>query len=225
MLWRKVTVFTDLDDAMLSLALRDAWPGVRFVDDTAESGGDMLAFRPSIAACRRSLVSIRFAEEGWRPVFGADRHGTGRRLLNPPRHTLFYQRSAWFHGQPGGRQAWAFDLPSLSEGSMSIHIDGESEEDRGFVRSVWRIVRGLSTDRLKSAYDRDVTVNRRDVRPLRLRAGFAALEWCRAGPRRAIAGGSLPCDDWQPPRTPAYADLRRRALDLLGGKAATGTEG
>lgn len=138
----------------------------------------------------------------------------------PFRHTLFYQRSAWFHGQRGGRQAWAFDLPSLSERSMSIHVDGESDEDRGFIRSVWRIVRGLSTDRLKSAYDRDVTVNRRDVRPLRLRAGFAALEWCRAGPRRAIAGGSLPCDDWQPPRTPAYRDLRRRAMELLGGEAA-----
>ena len=64
MLWRKVTVFADLDYAMLSLARRDVWPGVRFVDDSAENAGDPLAFRPSIADCRRSLVSIRFAEEG-----------------------------------------------------------------------------------------------------------------------------------------------------------------
>lgn len=205
----------DMDDAMLSLALLDAFPTIAFLPSGRPFTAPELDLRSTISECG-SVVGAWVLEPGWRPRFRRDKHyRQWFNLQNPPRYTLDYSRTRWFWG---GREPakWAFDMPTPEFGTISTNYDPDEPQDREFVNKVWNILKKLATNRIKSALAGDRVVLSKDAGGGMVWAGHHVLDWCAAGSRRMIDGYARPCDDWAPPDTPWYRDLRARAEAMFG---------
>lgn len=209
-------VMDDMDDAMLSLALRDAFPTIAFSSGGRPLTAPLIDFRPTIPETGSSVVNAWIPDRDWRPKFRRDEnYPRWFRLLNPPRYVIHYTRTSWFWG--GWEAArWAFDLPTPEFGTIGTNYDPDEPQDRAFVNKVWNILKKLATNRMKSALAMDRVVLSRDAGGGMMWAGHHVLKWCAAEPRRMISGCRRPCDDWAPPDTPWHRDLRRRAEEMFG---------
>jgi len=204
-------VMDDMDDARLSLALRDSFPDVLFSPGGRPFTSPYIDSRPTIPECDKTLVLAWLPDPGWRPRFERDKnHKQWFNLLNPPRHVIHYGRTSWFWGGWSAAR-WAFDLPTPEFGAISTNYDPNNPQDRAVVNKVWNILKKLATNRMKSALATDRVVLCKDAGGGMIWAGHHVLEWCAAAPRRMIYGAVRPCDDWVPPDTPWHRDLRRRA--------------
>ena len=211
----RLKVMDDFDDAMLSLALEDAYPQVVFEDVNAATRIERFVRRESIPECTRTFVFVHFVPEGWEPDFVFPPGGSfPGYLMNPPRYSLHYQRCEWFWGVPHGGN-WAFDLPTLEHAQISINHDRDSKEDRAFVAKLWRLFDRLMINRLKHPYSPKPFMQA-DAKGGDFWAGHHALEWCLGGDRRMLMGHSIPCDDWAPPDSDWHEDLRRRVIEKFG---------
>ena len=205
----------DFDDALLSFALKDAFPGVVFQDREAQSDTERFVRRSSIPECRSSIVHIRFVPEGWEPDFVfPPGFGFPWNMMNPPKYTLDYCRNDWFWGVPQ-TDNWIFSLPTMEVSSMDIDYDRSSDDDRVLVTKLWRVLNRLMTNRLKSAL-RSEWRTMAEAKGGVMWAGHHALQWCREGERRMLGGSLIPCDDWALPDNDWYQDLYRRVVDKYG---------
>jgi hypothetical protein len=209
-------VMDDMDDAVLSLALRDAFPTVVFCASGKSLSEPFLDLRSSVPECRESVITVLFPAPDWQPEFEKyPKNPKWHVIANTPNRYLHYNRTSWFWGDPK-RSRWAFDLPTPQHGSISTNYDPDDPEQRAFVNKVWNILKKLTTNRMKSALAKDRVVLSADAGGGMVWAGHHVLEWCAAGPRRMIDGCARPCDDWTPPDTAWYRDLRERAEVMSG---------
>ena len=203
------------DDAMLSLALEDAYPNVVYEDSRAATKTERFMRRASIPECTGREAEVHFVPEGWEPDFVFPPGGQfPDNLMNPPEYNLDYWRSEWFWGVPHGGN-WAFDLPTLEFDQMYMYYDRDSKEDRAFVAKLWRLFGRLMTNRLKHPYSPRPFMQA-EAKGGDMWAGHHVLEWCLGGKRRMLMGHSVPCDDWAPPDSDWHKDLRRRVVEKFG---------
>lgn len=207
----------DMDDAMLSLALRDAFPTIVFFPSGRPRTAPDLGVQPTIPECDRTMVSALVPKSGWEPEFERDRnYPQWFNLLNAPRLHLHYSRTRWFWDTSWSVARWSFDLPTPEFGTFNTNYDPDDPKERAFVNKVWNILKRLATNRQKSALADDRIVLMKDAGGGMVWAGHHVLEWCAAEPRRMIDGHARPCDDWAPPDTAWYRDLRARAEAMFG---------
>ncbi len=209
-------VMDDMDDAMFSLALRDVFPTALFLPGGRPATEPRLHPCRSIPECDGTAILILVPEPGWQAKFRPN--GQSRQwyvMENPPPLHLLYSRTTWFRGGPG-RPRWAFDLPAPEFGTINTNYDRGDAAQRRFVNTVWRVLARLTTNRLKAGIDADRFVRQTDVRGQMVWVGHHVLEWCAGAPKRMIGGNRRPCDDWEPPETSWYRDLRARAESAFG---------
>lgn len=209
-------VMDDMDDAMLSLALRDAYPRMVFFPSGSPLFVPDLGLRATIPECDSGVVGAFVPEPGWEPRFERDtRYPDWFRLQNPPKLSFNYSRTHWFwrSWEPAH---WAFDPPTPEAGAISTGYDPDDAEERAYVNKVWNILGKLATNRVKSGISRDRVVLQKDAGGKMCWPGHHMLEWCAAAPRRMIEGAFRPCDDWAPPDTLWYRNLRDRAETIFG---------
>lgn len=212
---RHVTM-DDMDDAILSLALRDAFPTIVFYSSGTAWKQPCREFFRTIPECRTCVVTALVPEPGWRPIFVKDEAWPYNYFMpNFPSCSLHYTRTRWFWGswQPAN---WSFDLPTPQFGTISTNYDPADTEQRAFANKVWNILSKVATNRTKSGISRDRRVLSENVGGGQIWAGHHMLKWCAAGPRRMVDGSRLPCDDWKFPDSPWYQDLYARALAMFG---------
>lgn len=210
---QRLKLMDAFDDAMLSFALKDAYPGVVFLDYIG-AANTRLEERASIAECG-DVVFIRFKEERSESDIEQPGRGWTRRAIGSPGpFMLQYRRNRWFWGSPHGGN-WAFDLPTLEHALMAIDHDRTSKADRAFVNKLWRLLNRLMTNRLKNPlWHGPFTLA--DAKGGDFWAGHHALQWCREGERRMLMGCRIPCDDWALPDDDWYQDLYRRVVERYG---------
>jgi len=206
----------DMDDALLSLALRDAYPTAVFHPNGTALTEPHLELYRTVAECESIVVTAFMPEPGWQPEFEKYKNNPQWYVIrNPPRRYLHYSRTRWFWGswQPAH---WSFDLPTPEFGTISTNYDPADTEQRAFVNKVWNILSKLATNKVKSGIDRDRVILSENLGGGDIWVGHHMLKWCAAGSRRMVAGSRLPCDDWKFPDSSWYQDLYARALAMFG---------
>lgn len=208
------------DEAMLSLAIKDAFPTTLFSEGGKADRTPEITFVNSIMDCG-SIATIWIPDAGWRPEFRPP--SEGRRfytVANMPKNVFRYSSSSWFWGagkQGVGDERWSFALPTPEFGAFSTNYEIGDKEAKRTVNAVWRILVKLTTNKMESpAFNEYVSV--KIAKGGDFWAGHHVLEWVRGAPRRMIMGNRVPCDDWQPPDTPWHLDLRRRVIERHGAK-------
>ena len=153
-----------------------------------------------------------FPSKKWEPLVGPCGLGGMYSILNFPSPSLHYFDSRWGLGG-GGR--WAFDPPCLSDGRIPGNWSDDNEEEKAFLRQVWRLLGKLTTNRMQVGHVKSGTVYSGDTRGGEYWAGHHALLWCRGAPRLMLNGLYRPRENWEMPDNPWYRDLLERAGELL----------
>ena len=197
----------EVDERLFSLALEEEFERVVFVE-----GGGLVErpIIPSIADSKAHSVQILFPPPGWVPEVVWDSAVKGKFTLRDwPQLSVRFFRSSWWWG--GAEPAkWAFSLPTLEHGIVSLNYCPDDPEEKDFQRRVWRVLNRLTTNRMKKWHPASGSVYSADTRGELYWAGHHALEWCRADQRRMLAGLFQPRDDWAPPDTAWHRRLRAR---------------
>jgi hypothetical protein len=211
-------VLDRIDEAMMCLAIKDAFPTALFSVGGAGLRKPELAFVDTIMG-RGSVADIWIPDAGWRPELRIPEGGPALYVItNVPKNVINYSRSNWFWG--AGKQGvddarWSFVLPTLENGNFGTNYDSKDEDSKRVVNAVWRILGRLTTNKNKSpSFNEYVSV--KTAKGGIYRAGNHVMEWVRGAPRRMVMGSRVPCDDWQPPDTPWHRDLRRRVIERHG---------
>jgi hypothetical protein len=203
--------FDEVDDALLSLALIDAFPTVLFMNGGRPNEKPEIDSKTSIPDCISPAIDIFVPERGWEPKYQRNsRYKNWFDLLNPPKHVAYYVRSTWQNNfvDPENPK-WAFRWPTLEYGRISSNIRNDDLEDKAFVSALWKIITKLSTGRYCAGYfDWKTPLKETSRKPFLV--GNHALAWCLEGDRRMVMGYAHPCTDWKPPETPWHRDLNRR---------------
>ena len=215
-------IMDHFDEAMLTFALRDAFPSLRIVTEIHYLHTPHLDERPHLAQPhygedRAANLSLLFPEEPWTPHVLQDLPESRLYFLaNTPQHSIWYRRGGWNWGTTYGEEPkWAYSLPTPTWGDFIIEYDRQDDSDRAFVRDVWRIMRRITTNRLKSELPHLGVVYCADSRG-REWVGHHVLEWCGQVYDRMIDGRLRPIDGWTPPDTPWHRDLRARIVEKFG---------
>ena len=219
--WRQL-VMDHFDEAMLTFALREAFPRMRIVTDIHHLRRAELDERPHIAQPRQGqnwapLLYLLFPEESWNPVILPDLPGGHFSYLsNAPRHHVVYRRGNWDWGATFGEEPkWSFSLPTPRCGDFIIDYDRQDERDRIFVRDVWRVMGRLTTNRLKRELPHLGVVHEAEVRS-GIWVGHHVLEWCQQLYDRMIDGWFRPVDGWRAPDTTWHREMRARVVARFG---------
>lgn len=207
---KRYVLFSPKDEAMFSEALRQAFPTVKYV---IRSGG---VAPPSCLDAFDSLMDVTApwlyivvpSSLDWQPIPGFDSEGRWIEFKNIPRHShLTYYRPQWYEGEIfGSYEPW----------------NPEHEAFLNLVRTVWRIIERLATNRYKHGHPLGNKLMGREVQLMkdawvgRIWLGHCALEWCNADPSRMLAGAYRACDDWQVPQTRWYQALRAQVDERFG---------
>lgn len=216
--WTRYCSMDDFDDAMLSFALRDAFPNVVFL---ARDGYMMrtsdLKPADTIPECDQTFVNIWFPDDGWEPVYVPHPDYPDRvNVDNPPRLFLDYIRTGWNFGGYFADRKWAFSLPAPGRGRITSGRWAWDDEQRAFRSTIVKILGRLSNNRLKWLLDRDQYVSTKDAKRKNLWVGYHVMNWCAEEPRRAVDGHWQPPDDWKHKETAWYAELKARVIDRFG---------
>jgi len=215
--WTRYCVMDDFDDAMLSFALRDAFPNVLFIHGGTMRKMAELNPAATIPECDQTVVDIWFPHDNWKPLFFPHPDYPNRfDCINPPHLFLRYVRTRWDFGGSHADRKWAFDYPTPERGRISSGRWEWDEEQRELRSKVTKILGRLSNNRLKSLLDRDRFLSKKDAKRGNLWVGYHVLDWCSEDPRRAIDGHSRPCDDWEHKETAWYRYLKKRVVDRFG---------
>lgn len=207
----------DFDDAMLTYALKEAFPNVLFLHKIRLLKEPQLHLANSIPECDRTLVHIWFPRDDWQPLFFPHPDYPHRfNVINPPSLYFHYNRTRWFHGVPQGERKWAFSLPMPERGRISMGRWEWDETEKEFRSKIVRILGKLSNNRLKDWFQRDEFVPSKEAKRRNLWAGHSILRWCADEPRRAIDSMFRPPDDWQMRESDWYRQLRERVTDRFG---------
>ena len=207
----------DFDDAMLSLALKDAFPRVLFLPKVRLLPKPGLDPAETIPECSRTLVHIWFTDKDWEPLFFPHPDYPDRyKIINPPSLHLYYRRTRWFFGSPVGERKWAFSLPMPERGHIYSGRREWDEEEKVSRKKIVKILGRLSSNRLKDWFQRDEMVATKDASRRNTWAGHHVLNWCAAERRRAIESMFRPADDWQYKPTDWYTDLSQRVIADYG---------
>lgn len=207
----------DFDDAMLSFALREAFPGVVFIRGGIFFEAPELPAAATIPECSQTLVDIWFPWKGWKPIFFPRQEYPDRyEIINPPDLYLHYNRTQWFFESPVGPRKWSFELPVPEKGSISTGRWTWEVEEKEFRSTIVKIIGRLTTNRLKDWFEREESVSMKDAPRRNTWAGYHVLKWCREGPRRMIDGRFRPCDDWRPKYSPWYRKIEEKVVERFG---------
>lgn len=195
---------------MFSEALRQAFPTVKYV---IHSGGVtppvcLDAFDSLVDAIAPCLYIVVPSTRDWRPIPGFDTDGRWIGFENIPRHGhLTYDRPQWYEGEIfGSYEPW----------------NPEHKVFLNLVRTVWKIIERLATNRYKHGHPLGNKLMGREVQLMKdawaghTWLGHCALEWCKADPSRMLAGAHRACDDWRVPQTQWYQALRAKVDERLG---------
>ncbi len=195
---------------MFSEALRQAFPTVKYV---IRSGGvtpppSLDAFDSLMDVTALGLYIVIPSSPGWRPEPGYGSDGGWIEFRNIPRHGhLTYYRPEWYEGEIfGSYEPWNPDHETFLK----------------LVRTVWKIIERLATNRYKYGHPLGNKLMGREVQLMKdakggeVWLGHCALEWCRADPSRMLAGAHRVCDDWQVPQTEWYRALRAKVDERFG---------
>jgi len=214
---KKFTLMDAFDDAMFSMALQDAFPQVIFMAEYVGVSSPDDPLPQSIPECGGEIVCVYFPEHELTPEFTPLPYRKGRwKIKSPPSFELRYIRSNWFWGQAGGGR-WAFSPPTLNETQMSIRHDKSDKEQRQTVNKIWKTLRTVTTNKLKTGRRKDEFVSASgSFGSAGPRAGFHAIDWCRQAPDRMLDGLYMPCDDWEWPDDPYVQELRQRVIERFG---------
>ena len=214
-----MVIMDAFDEAMFSLALRDGFDDVRMVEGYNEfhppENEHILDF---ICEAEDSLIINIFISH---PPDASD-----TAELPPPWNRgkpcqwFRYFRSLWIYTGPGASR-WAFKPPTLMEGALTTSWHKGDKAAEAVIRKVWRIVEGLTTNKVKVEFPRKGIVLSQGGKGGSDWFGHHALEWCRSDPEYMLNAQRRPADDWQMPETDWYQDLRRRVIDRFGADFGT----
>jgi hypothetical protein len=212
------TILNEADETILSLALKDAFPEIRFHSE-ATKGEE--TYRSLVSLCDGHQVLAKC------PVH--EIAGLSEQPTWPvPRRYLRFVRSTWAWGRGWRAANWAWDPPTLEHGCMDSSYYRDDDIARKFVNRAWRILARVATNRVKGGHpvgnilEGRTMVRMADESGGMTWCGHQALAWCReGGERRMLDGNTQPCDDWEIPKDPWYQDLVRRAMDTDGWHAKT----
>lgn len=212
-------MFSRVDEAIFSEALRQAYPHATFVDQDLSPA---VTFHPSIVDCseHRMVGILAPEEEGWVPSVRP--HPGGVRIFSHPERHLSFDRSEWDWGPEFIQAKWAWDPPTLSRGRITGGYWPEEKDQLAFIRATWRLIERVATNRVKKGHPlgNEMMCGDRllmeDMKGGFTWAGHHALEWCTEQPRRMLDGRIRPCDDWKPPDDPWYRALREKVLAKYG---------
>lgn len=217
----RFVLFSAKDEAMFSDALRRTFPVVRYlIYSGSRTPPSFLRAFDSLTDVPGEYVRIVVPESPeWQPEPSFDPDDEGwQDFRNLPFHrSLLYYRAVWDWAFYGSERI-SYDPPTLNEGQIFGSYCPwlpDHEEFLSIVRSVWRIVGLLATNRYKIGHPLGNKLMGRETQLMKnakrgeIWIGHQALGWCHAHPRRMLSGGFRPCDDWQMPETEWYRALRR----------------
>lgn len=213
MRWRsRRVVFDSFDDAMFMLAMWETFPRMWVLDDRygVRQPSDLIG--PSGLAHLMSQNSpiwdLHFPEEGWRPIILPEPQGRYNFVANTPRHRLYYQRDIGSWGPMVVRAPY-------DASKLNIHIDPDSEFDRAFVNTAWRIVNRMATNRVKFgmpvvelAYSAGHRGN--------IWCGHHVYEWWCRKVYHQVTDEQIRPIEWKVPDTPWHRGMRQRVVAQFG---------
>lgn len=206
---RRFLVFSRKDEAILSVALHERYPAVRFLRGcTGGEDSRNQRAQSSLPGVSNSQAEIVLT---WDDQSGRERH-----------QRFVYNRSMW---DWACLPAMAYDPPTLNAGDIYASYEPESPDHKEHLRivaQVWKIIERLATNRYKSGHPLGNELSGGDFLLMKNAPagiawlGHSALEWCRHNPRRMLNGSWRPCDDWQVPENEWYQAMRRKAVEKYG---------
>lgn len=195
----KTVVLDAFDEAVFSLALREAFPTVLIIEKYDDNNPPAkLREVETIADCEYNphIILVPIVEPA---------EESKRKQSRTTWQWFGYDRSRWDYGGGAyGDRKWAYDPPTLEEGRLiTSWVYGDDVALRT-IRKVWRIMSKVTTNLI-----------RQDFRVSDW-FGFHAMEWCAQRPRRMLAGRIRPGEGYGRPSSAWYENLRQKVIDRYG---------
>jgi len=205
------------DDAMLSLALREEIPTIRFYDDSSSRWEPREQWYETMAEIDGIPGVVVAPDRTWEPLLmpgGSDR--TYYIQADQPNLYIRYIRTNWCWRARFADGA-LLDQPPVTTNDNNTHLSTQyrrnDETQKLFLSKVWRAVRRVATNRYKDV-GTEGFVATKDALRRQCWIGQSLLQWCRGDSRRAVAGIHRPCDDWEPPADPWYRSAAEKVRML-----------
>jgi hypothetical protein len=157
--------------------------------------GDPMPYLPSLAAGSASIVVGWVEPPNWQPEWSEQPlREECYLLLNPPELCFNLFRSHYHVLGPKGAWRVSSQPPALLADDERCYLSGGNldgpylfyeEEQKEFLRTVWRIMRRVTTRNLWSVDDNPLISGLRSTADT-IRAGYDAAEWTRKDPRHLL---------------------------------------
>lgn len=180
-------ILDERDEIAFTRILRETFPNIRFADQRRLYTPE-IEIHNWLSECNTDYVDAFVPEQGDCIPLILPSPLKGEFYLDlPQRHFRIY-RSSWTWSTYDRK--WAFDDPTLEDGSISGSYYRETGNDvRLFLNTVWRLLTKITVN-VGSSW-----------------CGFSALNWAAQKPRRMLRGAIRPPEDWSfPEDCPYYQD-------------------
>ncbi len=218
--WRSKQIgFSRSDEAAFSRALRNVFDRVIIVDTTKIRGvlfGKATVPTPADLETHTFDRSYNLRPEAW--VVDEDwdcdllltRQGRAiiqSRNRNPTSLNAHIILGRSYHSFNDENGKLAYPVPTLQVGDVSVGFTARHPDARKFVNSVWRALRMVSTNKLRTMAYQELYGGPRDVEP-NTWVGFDALRWANLEPERTACGPLKARESWRfPDNSPLYEGL------------------
>ncbi|MCB2101862.1 MAG: hypothetical protein KDE22_13385, partial [Rhodobacterales bacterium] len=205
------------DDALFTLALRDAFPTLVIHRTDAYYRRPDLGEVAAIEDHALGGLGLLVPPPGWRPVF-EPREGVRDMYVfaNPPHDRAKYIRTTWDDFQDSRDRAWVCDPPTTRPGTLTFGPCVGSDAEKAFQRTFLGVLNRLTVNRYKEHDYTGAPLLMKDAPRRAHRIGIHAMTWAQAAPRRMLEGRFRPCDDWEPRKSDWYRDLEERVKARYG---------
>lgn len=192
-------MMTMVDEAAFTRVLKEAFPGIRFVDGQVWPRPG-IPWIDTIDGGQETLVYGFLPDPGWQPK--EKEQYRGRYSFALPRRSFQFDRSEWDWTLPRGAN-WAWDPPTLTVGSITSSYYRDDPEDKFFVNKLYRLLRKIMVNAFRVEFPH-LGVVYGEATGYDYWAGHDALRWCSEAPARMLDGKFRPHSEWSFPEDNSY---------------------